>query len=272
MLCAMRVVVGLSLGALLSQSAWGGCPISVGADELGAKLDGALARLADLDIDAFKTETDAIQGIVPCVSEDLSPTLVAKLHRVYGLRLFGERTGGARVAFAAARFLEPDYSFPESLIQEGSPVLEEYAAVDTADRRTVLVREPTEGSLRFDGRATLERSADWPTVLQIYDASSTLSETAYLLPQDRLPAYPGSVKFDTRKLRIPLISVTAIAGVAAGSLVAASAHSRSNYFDEDHFEYKELSAARARTNALVAASGVTGLLAVGTGIAVAVVW
>jgi len=268
----MRCLISVAVALLYAPGAVAGCAIQVSAGELDDKLDGALERLADLDIEAFKTESDAIQGIVPCVSEDLNPPLIATLHRVYGLRAFGESTGEAAIAFAAARLLEPQYTFPDELVQEGNPVLEEYASIDISERRTVLVPEPTEGSLRFDGNATLERSADWPSVVQIYDASQMLAETRYLLPGDRLPSYPGASKFDTKKLRLPLLGVAGVTGVTSIALTAVSGVREKTYKDPNALPEKELGDYRSTTNSIAFAGAASGVLALGSGVALVVVW
>ena len=271
----MAVVGAFSAALLLfvpRVSVAAGCPTQVAADALNASIDRALQKIADFDIDAFRTETDAVRGMMPCVSEPLSPKDAASLHRLFGLRAFGERNVESSVAFAAARFLDPDFVFPEDVVPTGNPVLDDYNVIDLAARQTDEVPEPTVGQLSFDGQVSLERPLNWPTIVQIYDGESAIADSVYLLPGDRMPFYPGSGTIDTERLRAPLLVFTGATAVGAGVLYAVALANKAAYRNPDNLDYRQLDTQRASTNALVISAGVSGIVSVASGVTVGLLW
>lgn len=270
MICRLSVLFGV-LGTAQAHAA--GCPVPITEAALRGRIDAAWSDLDSLDIAGFRTTTDAIQGALPCLSQPASVSLSAEIHRLYGVRAFGERNADTEAAFAAARHLEPDVGLPEEMFQEGNPILVAFAALPADEPPRVEVVPPTEGHLSFDGRPGLARPVAWPTVYQWVGPSSEL-DTAYLLPHDALPAYPGSRRFDPTVLRAPLVVGAGVSAVAAGSLYALAASRERRYKDTqvDPLPYEDLDAYQRGTNTTVVTSQVLAGLAVGAGIAAVVVW
>ncbi len=261
------------LVALTPAFASAACPVAIDEGLLVQRIDGALDALVVLDIEAFRTRTDAVQGIVPCVDQALAPAQIADLHRLIGLRAFGERADFAPGAFAAARRLEPDYHFPKALIPPGNPVLDVYTSVSLDDRPTDRVRAPTEGYLMFDGERTVERPLTWPVVVQIYGDDGAVVDSAYLLPGEALPRYAGSSGFDPATLRIPLAIAAGASAVSAGVLYGLASASHGRYLDaEDPVPYADLAPLRSRTNNLVVASGISAAVSASATVSLALVW
>ena len=270
--CVQIWAMGCAL--VLSDVSRAGCPVAVKSTQLEAKIDEALAQLEKLDIDAFRTQTDAIQGVVPCVVEPISGAIIAKLHRVNAIRAFGERASLAPEMFSAARRLDPDYVLPATIAPEGNPLWAAYNAIDPASRETREINPPTEGSVALDGEVTLFRHADWPTFAQVYDVDGGVAASGYVLPNEPLPAYPGSARFDKRKLRAPLIAATAASAIASGALYALAADGAARYEDtqDNPVPNEDLKSLKQRINGRVAGSIVTGAVATSAGVTLAVIW
>ncbi len=252
---------------------WAGCPVQLTSLQLEERIDAATTELEKLNIDAFRTQTDAIQGVLECVSEPVSASIIAKLHRVNAMRAFGERASLVAEMFAAARRLEPDYSLPPSIAQKGNPLNDAYIQIDIGQRETMQIRKPTSGSVVLDGEVTLDRAAEWPAFAQVFDAEDAVVATAYVLPDEPLPVYPGSSGVIGKQLRTPLLATAATSGVASAVLYGLAAGRAARYHNlEDRVPNEELEALRQRINTGVAASIATGTLAASAGVALVVVW
>lgn len=263
--------------ALLPQAAAATCDRGVPVDEVLDALDAAETALLALDVDAFRARLEQAEAILPCVRERLEPSVVAEVHRLWGLRAFGERDPLASAAFAAARRLEPAGRFPEALIPTGSPVLEAYTAIDPSARATVPLDRPAQGELLVDGRPELERPRDWPVLVQHLHPEG-LGFTAYLRPGAPLPAYEierrplGATPAARRRGR--LVAGAGSALLVGGALYGLALHGHARYLDVERRPVPDhrLPGLRTRTNALVVASAVSTVAAAGTGVAVAMAW
>ncbi len=264
---------------------------------LGSHVDQAAeqARLAfaATRVEEFKLATHELGALVPCLMEPVSPATAAEVHRMLGLRAFVDREPArSRQAFAAARALEPDFTWPEDLIPWGHPLLGEYQLnqVEGADFETLL--PPEAGWVYVDGRPSEPRPSEWPAIIQVSDVEGAIQISSYVWPDQAVPDYPhasgaasdlvlapSSGESDdlavtvgaatTTVRRGPNTVLLAAAGtcaVAAGVLYGMSARSASTYWDPAT-SYDQLDAARARTNGLVAASAGLGAVALGSGAA-----
>lgn len=276
----MRKLLPLAVGsffALLPRAAGASCDRDVPKAEVLDRLDRAETALLELDVEGFRARMAEAEALLPCVRERLEPSVVAELHRLWGLRAFGDRDPLAPAAFAAARRLEPAYRFPETLIPTGSPVLEAYAALDPSERATTPLPPPARGELLVDGRPELERPADWPVLVQHLDPESA-GFTAWLMPGSPVPAYdtagPLAARDPGARRRLRLAAGAGSALVVGGVLYGFALHGHARYLDVDHRPVADdrLPGLRARTNALVVASAVSTLAAAGAGVAVAMSW
>lgn len=257
---------------LLPQAAGATCDRGVPVSEVLDALDAAETALLALDVEGFRAGLARAEAILPCVRDRLEPSVIAEVHRLWGLRAFGDRDPLAPAAFAAARRLEPAWRFPEALIPTGSPVLEAYTALDPSDRATLPLDPPAHGELLVDGRAQLERPQDWPVLVQ-HLTPEGVGFTAYLRPGAPLPAYEVARPLAaTRRNRLAVGAGSAL--LLGGALYGLALHGHARYLDVEDRPVPDyrLPGLRTRTNALVVASAVTTLAAAGTGVAVAMAW
>lgn len=194
--------------------ALGACEERRSYDDLVAAVADAESAYADLDLTTFHDASVQITETLACLSDLLSPPLAARIHRIAGLTArMKELPDDARLAFVAARSLDPRFRFPTE-----SPVTADYLAIPLVVGRNTPVPVPQTGSLYFDGRQGLERPAAWPTLFQRLDGDGSLVATAVLWPEDPLPEYPVAPETAGKKQRSGLSAGTI--GWLAESLVA----------------------------------------------------
>ncbi|MCP4806885.1 MAG: hypothetical protein GY913_21165 [Proteobacteria bacterium] len=153
-------------------------------------LDDAESAFEARDEEAFLHAMDRADETLPCVIDPATPALSAELHRMVGLRAFLERDEeNAALAFAAARSVEPDYTFPLTVVPAHHPVQELYDELDT-DRGTTMILAPaSEGSLRIDGRRAERRSTSWPQLVQVVSKTGVVTSTDYVWPNEPRPSW-----------------------------------------------------------------------------------
>lgn len=243
-----------------------------------ARLDDAERAFAGLRVEAFGDTMDQVALELPCLAEPLTPLAAGRYHRLQGLRQFvAQNEERAVQSFAAARSADPEASFSEALLPSGHAVRQLYATYPLENGAYSAAWPAVEGELRFDGQVTLDRPSSWPTVFQVVDPRGQATTTAYLFPDDPLPRYDALVPEPPPVAALPWIHTRAQlrfsaaslgSGLAAGGLYAAALASRRTFDDLDHPDWgaEELRRQRGLTNGLVAASGVVGAVAVGTGV------
>jgi hypothetical protein len=254
-------------------------------------LDEAKTAYGNLEVDAFRTALEGARATLPCVTDEVTSHVAAELHRFEGLLAFFDRQPDrSTTAFAAARSIEPNYRFPESLVPAGNPVLKDYAAIDPDSGKIERLPEPMSGRLAIDGRSSTSRSQSFPTVVQLVDEGGRVTATAYLWPGDPVPHYaPKPVVADTgpdgtgptgrggsmsRALRTGPdkrfllgagVSAAAAAALYAGAFVV---HGR---YENEQTPIGSLDGLRAANNGLVLASGVSVAVGASLGTAAFVV-
>ena len=279
-------VAELLLGTALASE----CPEPVPPPQVAELLDAAHASFSDLDIEGFIARSDEVRAALPCLETVPEPALVARVHRVEGLRLFGERNVDAVRAFAAARALDPDYAFPPEIAPSGSPILDDYTAMDLSANEPVTLPEPVSGTLWVDGTETRERAGAWPQLVQLLDTEGRPAFTVYLRSGDEVPVYEAVpepepepeplpepiiervlVEAPRKSPRVPLLVATGASAVATGVMYGVAAGSRATWMNPETPD-DQLPGLRARTNTLAVASGITGLATLGLGATVAITW
>jgi len=253
--------------------------------------DQAQAAFAATRVEAFVAAAASLATLLPCLIEPIEPAVAAEVHRVLGLSAFIERRSlPAEQAFAAARSVEPGYSWPEDLVPWGHPILSVYQALPLEAGRYATLPAPPAGWVYLDGRPSEPRPLDWPAILQVSDADGAIQLTAYLWPDQPLPAYgdiaavlpaagasraeepiphvvvPATSTTVRRGPRGWALATAGGAAVASGALYFLAARSASAYWDPDT-PTGDLPALRGRTNGLVLASTGAGAIALGTGVA-----
>lgn len=253
----MRGRMLVLLAAALARAA-DGCPLPRRAEELDAALavvEGAWGE----DEAAFLDAVGRARGVLACVAEPVPPAVAARMHRAEGLAAFLGRDAEASArAFAAARALDPEYRFPETMVPPNNP-LETTFGLLPAGAATARVPAPAGGrTLWFDGTATRARPEDRPTVFQVQDADGAVRTSAWLPTDAPLP-----YRARGEGLRLPLLIGAGVAAAGAGALYALAADAHGDY--EGSASPDDADANRARVNVLVGASAGAGAVAVGVG-------
>lgn len=159
--------------------------------ELQLGLDEAEGHYQTRDKQGFLDAMARNDATLTCMRDPATPALSASLHRMVGLRAFLEREDEeAALAFAAARSLEPAYTFPTTVVPEQHPVQDLYERHDP-DAGSAMVLAPTsDGHLRFDGHRAEVRSTSFPQLFQHLDSTGAVTTTVYLWPSASTPDYP----------------------------------------------------------------------------------
>ena len=267
---------------LFLQAAFAACPATSG--DLVASVEVAEAAFGALDVAAFRAATNKVTAEANCLADSASRPVVARLHRIEGLRAFVDGdTARADQAFAAARAIEPAYVFPEALVPDGHPVRVRYTALPPQPGGTTALPSPTSGYLTVDARTSRDRPADRPTLLQVVGDDGGVRTSTYLWPGDPLPAYPASAVATgtsppptdtprqaprTAERKGPNLPLAVAAGASlavAGGTMGLAASSHAAYYADDA-RPAELEGLRARTNTFYLTSVGTGVLGVGLGV------
>jgi len=284
-------VVGL-LSSAPAYAAESSCPELTLGSSLRSAAERAEEAFGATKVTEFQAAIAELDGLVPCLMEPVDPELAALVHRMKGLGAFIERDQDrAREAFAAARVLEPEYAWPETLIPWGHPLLGVYQALEVENAAFETANTPAAGWVYMDGRPSEPRPLEWPAILQVSDAEGAVQLSAYLWPGDPLPDYgveavvelmPSTVPSEVQQPVIPssvaatsttvrtgprgwMLASAGGAAVASGVLYALAARSGDQYWDSAT-PYADLEASRSRTNGLVLASAGAAGLALGTGV------
>ncbi len=249
------------LAVLVASVAAAPCGDAVSARVVDDLLEEAEASLGALDLDGFRSATVQVEAVLPCVSEPVTRALAARIHRVRGLQHYAASEPEQRdEAFAAARSLEPAYSFPSTVVAESNPIRTSYEAAAASDEQ-VAQAPPAQGELAFDGRRGIDRPAARASVYQRFDADGAVVDTAYLYSADPTPSYELLQAPDRPARPWALVAATAGASVATGVLVGLgySAEAAWNAASSE----TEADPHRTRANSLALASGGAGVLALG---------
>ncbi|MFH1464000.1 MAG: hypothetical protein ABIO70_06425 [Pseudomonadota bacterium] len=265
---------------LLLGTAWAGCPAPVPVSELVISLELAEAAQADADLTGLHSSTDRAQQQLACLGEPVTRAMAARFQRTMGLRLLLDREmDQARRAFAAARFIEPGYRFPETLVPQGNPVHDEYQSFPVDNPALEVVPAPQRGHLAFDGREGLQRPASWPTVVQLFDEQGAVLASAWLWPGEPLPTYAPRPEAEPlvappapHRPPLALLAGAGASAVASVTLLALSRHAAATWADPATHGQEDLDRLRGQANGLLLASGGAALFTAGLGVAVAVTW
>ncbi|TNE90902.1 MAG: hypothetical protein EP330_07005 [Deltaproteobacteria bacterium] len=251
---------------LLPGLAWAGCDETTTAGQLRDSLSDAERAFAELDIASFQAATDRMRAQLPCVREVVPDEVIATTHRFEGLRRFADNDAeGAALAFAASRSLDPAYVLPEALVPLGNPVRTLYEGIDTTEPAVTWAPPPLEGHLRFDGAKDAQRPAEWPTLFQRFDGDGVNVDTAYLWPEDALPAYEARLVLAPKTRRmLPWVAVASAATIGAVTTYGMAFSKRGTFLDPET-PATELPGLQKQNHTLTLASGVLGGVALGAG-------
>lgn len=226
--------------------------------ELETALDGA-ERAWGVDADTFAASADAALAILPCVQTILAHATAARLHRIGGLRAWAARDPDrAHASFAAARAIEPDYRFPETMVPAGNPVETLYDSARPNVATTPLPPVKKGRRVWLDGDDAPLRDPSRPVVWQLQEGEH-VRQTSWVAPNDPLPRAPHP-RDGTRGPLLVGAGAAALAAVGAyaGALVAHDAALAGP-------SLPEVREGQAAANALVVTSAGLGAVAAGLG-------
>lgn len=262
------------------------CDAPSESHEVSAAIDEALEQYRQLEIDKFRSQVDKARSKVECLETFLSRHLAAEYHRAQGIRLFVDRNSpDAQKHFAAARNLEPSYSFPTDLVPEGNPLLDDYKALEPMPGSFEELPRPSLGTLKLDGSTTRKRGTGRPVIFQLADGTGKVVLSKVLGPEAGPPDYesdaegsdakapddkgkkPPRTKGAKKGPSVPLLVVAGVAAVAAGGLYGGAFASKSSWKNvpANSGDVDKVNSARGLTNGLVVGSWVAGGVAVGMG-------
>lgn len=241
------------------------CPAEPAA--LSASLDRAESAFNDMDERAFRQAVNDAAADADCLTQPIDSATAARLHRMVGLRAFVDGDeAAARLAFAAARAVEPVYAFPESFLPRNHPALALYGEAAQLSGAADAVDPPAQGQLQFDGQASLARPRAWPTVAVLVDPAGNAEHSAYLSPGEPLFPYPvAPPEPDARRLNTPLAVSAGLSLLGSGVLYGLARASYDRFYDPVTPD-GDLAALQDRTNRLYYTSVGAAALGVGAGI------
>lgn len=173
------------------------CARTFALGDIHALIDTAERAFVEMTDDPtpFGEAVAAVTQACGCLRGPADPALAARLHRLKGLhRLVNGDDDEARRAFAAARAIEPNFRYPDT-IQPADPaepfnlVYFGMPAAPTPRAAVPPLREGA-GALLFDGAPGQARPVDRPTLAQHLDPEGRALHTAYLRMDQPLFDYP----------------------------------------------------------------------------------
>ncbi len=264
------------------------CPQASTAEALNSSMSAAEEAFSRRDKEAVLEHAQTTAFDLPCLTEVVEPSLAARLHRTWGLRLFLEHDDqGAKAAFAASRALEPETELAEGIAPAEHPLHQVYAELSLDILKAETLPEPAAGALRLNGEPTLERISALPVVVQVLDEAGAVASTAYIAAGEALPSYeakpdltaaaPASVPEDQglQDAQAPqeqsrsgagLFAAAGGAAVVAGVFYGLAFKTEKDWNDAyDAGNSDDLDTAYKLNHAFCITSGSAALLAVGLG-------
>lgn len=272
------------------------CTAPTNTGDVALSLKAAEAAFSDLDGVRFLTETERALDSLPCVTDPVSRSLAARLHRTLGFKAFlQDDLAAAALAFSAARAAQPAYVLSMVQIPPAHPVRILYESQTTELGPTQILPSPAGASLLVDGRETQERLTGVAAVVQVVSDAGAVSLTALVPVGGSVPQYaievpaPAQVAAATKPESVqvapaatpasePAESPTAGRGPvigAAGAAILAGVVYGVAYAGKQQWYPASATQAEADTrrwtvNGLVIGSGVLAATAVGLGATVVV--
>ncbi len=194
----MRPVLALAL-LFAPTLAWGGCDEGVSVDAFEQTADGALRAFGKEGEGALNAHFKRLAADLKCVAEPLTPGAAARYHRLVAILSWtGEKPERARLAAQAAAALDPGYTAPGYVLDEGDP-LREVLEAPASEVSSVDVPVGDGLVLLIDGRERSRRPEGRPFVAQLVQDGRVVWNR-YLPPTGKVPL---SVDLDEAPPRLP---------------------------------------------------------------------
>jgi hypothetical protein len=178
---------------LMSAATASACDHATTNAELQSALSASETAFRSMDLAAFQAAWKATSETLACEGETVSTLDAARYHRAAGLAaFFGRDVQSAQRAFAAARALEPGFVWDPAAAPAGGPVQLAYATLSIENPQRNNFPRPDYGSVRIDGKEAESRPAGWPAVVQVFTATGSVQSTAWLRPDEAMPAFASA--------------------------------------------------------------------------------
>jgi len=259
------------------------CRVQSSVDQIKNAVDEAEAAYGALDKEGFMIASDRLRLVLPCLKDTVSPELAARVHRTEGFRRFGERDfHKASLSFAATRATDPGVGLPPNLVPPSHPIRSSFSSVDVTIGEMRQMAIPEKMELFCGGLVCTDRSADWPTLVQVISSKEVVQSTHLLEASEPDPwlvdleidtPAPKTAKVasspesgaDTSRLlttiNVPMAASAGVTLIASGVLYSLAHQSSEAYWDPNA-KTSELVSLRDQTNRRM--MGATA--AVGTGV------
>ena len=186
---------------ILALSLWSGAAAACDHPTTKADLDAALTAsegsFRTMDLAGFQKGFSAASSALSCEGEAVDAHEAARFHRAAGLAaFFGRDSQGAQRAFAAARALEPGFSWDPTAAPAGGPVQIAYSTISVENPQRAAFAAPAAGFVRVDGApasgSATSRPAAWPAVVQLFSATGSVVSTGWIRADEPMPALPAA--------------------------------------------------------------------------------
>jgi hypothetical protein len=167
------------------------CETATTEADVQAGIDAGLAAFSAMEPDAMAVaETQTLQA-VSCLGAVLPPPAAARVHGLVGMAAFVAQDADRELsALAAARAVDPGFTWPEETVPAGHALRKDLAAAATPapgqplelDKGLTAWSDGVEATVVPPGR---------PALLQVGASTDDLSASAWRMPGDPLP--PGAV-------------------------------------------------------------------------------
>lgn len=211
----------------LVTAAFAACTFDADSTLLATNIDAAEDAYVSLDVQEFQRAMTEVDYLLPCLTDEVSPSLAASLHRI---RAIGQYVDGKPEAvdasLRAAKALEPDFRFSADVLPEGFELRDQYEALPTSGGEPRKMPRPSgDTQLLVDGAPSRVRP-DRAALLQVTAPEGVLG-THYLLPGDPLPTYPGVERRRTMLLTGALVTGGASLATYGGAWISHARLDRS---------------------------------------------
>ena len=263
-----------------------GCPELVSTAALSRHISEADMAFSTMDEQAFRTARWSAQRAIPCMGEPIQVGQAAAYYRMEALGSFVDQNHAQTVGFFKSMLrVAPHYQLPDAMAPDGHPLRVNFeVAKGSMPVEGAPVQRAGDGVIRVDGRVGVEFPKDRPYLFQhVSDAGIVLTSTIVGIGVEP-PRYGTMRGFQNASTgrsqtkatpvareRSPIEVNIPLAGIAAGALAVAGvtyavAVSNETKFWDPTTKKSELKGLRKKTNTMVWVSGVSGTVALGTGV------
>jgi hypothetical protein len=263
-----------------------GCPELVSTATLSRHISEADMACSTMDESTFRTARWTAQRAIPCLGEPIQAGQAAAYYRMEALGSFVDQHHAQTVGFFKSMLrVAPHYLLPEAMAPDGHPLRVNFeVAQGSMPLEGAPVQRAGDGVIRIDGRTGTEFPKDRPYLFQhVSDSGIVLTSTVvgigiepprYGTMRGLQNANAGRGQAVTQKVQrspspiqvnVPLAYVAGGAAAVAGITYALAVSTESKFWDPTT-QKADLKGLKKQTNTMVWVSGISGTVALGTGV------